>query len=451
MPVSIALTDHRIVSKDFDPVNAVTPPQILEGACPDRYKQADTILQYSIGGWTQAGGRGAKFKIDPNGCGFVNTVLSAYTGSYALVLRPDDVWLTVISQFSLYVNANPELLRDHIDFVPQTGERRPLAIVDPNSPPLSTQMGELMQRNLLDHPALREWILPNFSTSTPNDSAVVSLLWMAPTVKKVSLPGTETRCRGIPRITLEGLRTDWELILHKLEKLKEYGIPAIAWYHLLHPVVSQITDAFYNPNDNAPIREFWSRVVHGVGFGGRDPNLSGWITAFCFFSCDGQWHIPQLRTTRVGKRDPATLPSRLFWSAYASLEETSFNMTIADVKYPHIYIHDLPAGYAEVNVTANHGGIAAPCVLVAGLTGVGYSSSRDPRRSSTGRNDTVRPVVAWWMFSKLAQAQPLQSHEHEPDIVLPLVLTTVLPQCGDGPALDDGNPVPPPFVLAESA
>ncbi|KAJ6550470.1 hypothetical protein DFH09DRAFT_1281371 [Mycena vulgaris] len=107
--------------------------------------------------------------------------------------------------------------------------------------------------------------------------------------------------------------------------------------------------------------------------------------------------------------------------------------------------------YAEVNVTVNHGGIAAPCVIVAGLTGVGFASSRDPSLSPSGKNDTVRPVVAWWMFSKLAQAQP-QSPEHEPDIIIPLELTTVLPDSGDGlsPALD-GNPVPPSFALAGSA
>jgi hypothetical protein len=77
-------------------------------------------------------------KIVPNEHGFVNTMLSTHTGNYALVIRPDDVWLAVISQFSLYVNPNPELLRDEANFVshePRMGES--LEIVDPNSQPLS--------------------------------------------------------------------------------------------------------------------------------------------------------------------------------------------------------------------------------------------------------------------------------------------------------------------------
>ncbi|KAJ6550471.1 hypothetical protein DFH09DRAFT_1501493 [Mycena vulgaris] len=271
MPVTIPLTDHRTTSKDLDPV---TSSQILESACPDQFRQADMILQYSIGGWTGRRLGGPPFKIIPNE--------HAMRWFSALTISG---WLSSRSSASLGRHAN---------FVShEPGERQPLVIVDPNSPPLSTQMGELMQRNVLD-PALREWIRPNFSTSTPNYIAVVSILWMAPIVKKVFLPRTETRHRGIPRVTLEGLRKDWEVLLDTLEKLKEYGIPAIAWYHLLYPVVSQIAKSFYDRN-NPEILEFWKKVVHGEGFGGRSSILSGWITAFCVFSCEGKWRIPELR------------------------------------------------------------------------------------------------------------------------------------------------------------
>ncbi|KAJ7888243.1 hypothetical protein B0H13DRAFT_1627160, partial [Mycena leptocephala] len=423
----------------------VTPSQILERACPGQREEADKILQYNIGGWT--GRQDIQFKIVPNEHGFVSTMLSAYTGNYALVIRPDDVWLTVISQFSLYVNANPELLRDEANFVSHESRKgQPPEIVDPNSLPLSAQIGELMQRNVLD-PALREWVLPNFCTSTPNDIAVGSMLWMAPTIKKVLIPDTETLRRGIPRVTLEGRQGDWELLLKKLERLKKYGIPAIAWYHLLYPVVSRLAKSFNHAHSPENL-EFWKKVVHREGFGGRSLKLSGWITAFCVFSFEGKWRIPGLQTSRVGKKDPATLPSHHFWSTYApSLQETSLDMTIDGTKYPVLNIHDLPAGYAEVDITVNHGGIVSPCVIVAGLTGVGFSSSRDSLLSLTGRNDTVRPVVAWWVFSKLPEAQP-QPREDEPKIIISPELTIVLPNSSDGmsPTLD-GNPVPSSIVF----
>ena len=37
---------------------------------------------------------------------------------------------------------------------------------------------------------------------------------------------------GIPQVTLEGTKEDWERILSRLEKLKEYGVETLAWYHL---------------------------------------------------------------------------------------------------------------------------------------------------------------------------------------------------------------------------
>jgi len=44
--------------------------------------------------------------------GFVDAVTTAYNGHHHLVIRPDDVWQAIITQFSFYVNANAEKLRN---------------------------------------------------------------------------------------------------------------------------------------------------------------------------------------------------------------------------------------------------------------------------------------------------------------------------------------------------
>ena len=51
----------------------------------------------------------------------MNTVIGAYSQHRALVIRPDDVWLTILSQFNFFVNANAELLR--ANFVAHEGQR----------------------------------------------------------------------------------------------------------------------------------------------------------------------------------------------------------------------------------------------------------------------------------------------------------------------------------------
>jgi hypothetical protein len=100
---------------------------------------------------------------------------------------------------------------------------------------LSYQMGDMIHKNVVD-PSLRKWILPKFSTTTTNDTTISAMLMMA-TMKKYFDYTISIAC-GIPCVTLEGEWQNWELVLHRLEKLKEYGLQTITWYHLLHPVIS---------------------------------------------------------------------------------------------------------------------------------------------------------------------------------------------------------------------
>lgn len=55
------------------------------------------------------------------GNGLVHTLEAAYSHHHHLTLRPDDVWLAVLSQFSIYVNKNAESLRSY--FVTHEGKK----------------------------------------------------------------------------------------------------------------------------------------------------------------------------------------------------------------------------------------------------------------------------------------------------------------------------------------
>jgi hypothetical protein len=93
---------------------------------------------------------------------------------------------------------------------------------------------------------------------------------------------------GIPRVTLEGTKKDWEGILGRLEKLKEYGVETTAWYHLLVPVITRFVRAFDAPKSAANV-EFWQQVAHFVPGGSGPSHYSGWISAFCVFDPEGKW------------------------------------------------------------------------------------------------------------------------------------------------------------------
>jgi hypothetical protein len=103
-------------------------------------------------------------------------------------------------------------------------------------------MVDLIEKNIVD-PSLRVWALPDFSTTTVKDTTVSSIVLMAtlkaslslqtlniifnsyfrkPTLKYVYC---EVCC--IPHVMMEGEKRDWEKILQRLEKLKEYRLEMI--------------------------------------------------------------------------------------------------------------------------------------------------------------------------------------------------------------------------------
>ncbi|KAJ7452005.1 hypothetical protein FB451DRAFT_1524645 [Mycena latifolia] len=319
------------------PVRQCTGIPGLEKACPKQFKQVDQILQFSNG--------------------FVNTVLSAYNGHYALILRPDDVWLAIVSQFSFY-------------------GKKELKVFGTNPPDfgaLPRQMADLIHKNVVD-PGLCEWIVPKFTTTTNinNDRAVGCMLMMA-TMKKYCDYKMSIMC-GIPWVTLEGERRDWEFLLGRLEKLKEYGIETIAWYHLPVPVVSQFLSAFDDPDSPANL-EFWQKVAYQGYYGSGEEDCTVRITAFCVFSEEGRWCGPPL--DKVDLYDSGSRGSQSPWIpvfptllglSYLDpriLERRRQRNVLFGMDYPTVNSDYVPAGYAEVDVTFNNNGATSKCVIVA--------------------------------------------------------------------------------------
>ncbi|KAF9036253.1 hypothetical protein BJ165DRAFT_1560617, partial [Panaeolus papilionaceus] len=114
--------------------------------------------------------------------GFVDTVLKAYNQHHNLEIRPDDVWIAILSQFALIVNAHSEELR--LKFVAQSDKEALVICATGNrhtvdfGPELASQTTDLIQQNVVD-PELQKWILLDFSTTTFNDTVVCSVFTMS--------------------------------------------------------------------------------------------------------------------------------------------------------------------------------------------------------------------------------------------------------------------------------
>ncbi|KAF5371093.1 hypothetical protein D9757_010814 [Collybiopsis confluens] len=381
MPVTFRPAEHLAESVQAQ-AGAASPLDLLRGACPDQYQKSGEILQSSFGN--------ASAIISASN-GFVDSVVRAYNGHHALSIRPDDVWIAILTQFNFYVNANAERLRSF--FVDHEGKKELWVTaygtrytVDFGY--LATLMtGEL--RNNVKDSTFCDWVLPKFTTTTLNDTVVSSVIMMA-TMKKYFSFGMHLMC-GIPQVTLEGTKDDWEEIMRRIEKLKEFGEETKDWYKLLLPVLSRLSEAFDNPNAQSNL-DFWQQVAHYErGFSGPSW-LSGWITAFCVFNEDGKW-IGNPPGTQVPN------PSDSIERRYSFGTPLSM-LTIDDAHYHVLDTENIPSGYAHVDVKLDDNGEIFDTMMVAGIVGMHVSDTGDTAVSKTGERDLLKPVPGWWMFIK---------------------------------------------------
>ncbi|KAJ7226539.1 hypothetical protein B0H12DRAFT_1223791 [Mycena haematopus] len=318
--------------------------------------------------------------IIPNKNGFVATLLEAYTQDRALVIRPDDVWLAILCQFNFFVNARAELLR--ANFVAHEGKKELVITVVPATrytvdfAEIARQMADLVEKNVVD-PTLRAWATPDFTTTTLHDSTVSAVMLMATLKKYFDYTIMMAGC-GIPRVTLDGEKSDWVNILERLEKLKEYGVETTAWCHLLRPRV-----AHYTP-----------------GGSGRGDHYTGWITAFTVFTKEGRWMGNQLKMTVTPETVPdPVLTAARFWATYGG-EYMQRDLILDGAPYHRLYRGGIPPAYGEVDVLLIDDGERFDCAMVSGSVGTRVTSSGDRALSPRGADDTVQPVLGWWLFVK---------------------------------------------------
>ncbi|KAJ7510575.1 hypothetical protein B0H11DRAFT_2401908 [Mycena galericulata] len=404
MPVTFSVAAHEAnkVKMNSRAQEGFAGDWFLFEACRNQARDLTfpAVLQFGIVGTEGSGDLTAKFpRLVPHDNGLFKTVISAYNEHHALVIRPDDVWLAILSQFNFFVNANAELLR--ASFVVHEGKRE-LKVTTQGKfdfGALSRQMADLIQKNVVD-PELRAWAIPAFTTTTEGDITSAAVLLMATTRPYFHHGFSKTAC-GIPRVTLAGERADWADILGRLEKLKEYGVEATAWYHLLQPVLVRFVATFDAP-ESAENMDFWSKIVHYHRKSGGN-YYTGWINAFSVFNKYGVWLGHKLDKDAVSAEAPETISAETFWKTYAT-GNVHRDLVFDGSPFHRLDKQKVPPCYAEVDVTVEEYGDEWDGVMVAGLVGMRVSSSKDIALSADGEDDTVSPVAGWWMLMKKADA-----------------------------------------------
>ncbi|KAJ6263108.1 hypothetical protein Dda_1667 [Drechslerella dactyloides] len=334
--------------------------------------------------------------ITPSSSSFVNSAINAYSFHHHLVIRPDDVWITILTQFSFYVNKHAEELRSM--FVAHEGKKE-LTITGGGERHtfdvgrMTVAMGELIQENVID-PDLRAWLIPEFSTTEANDKIVASAIMMA-TLQEYFTYTMMLLC-GLPGVTLLGEKRDWEALLHKLDKFDTFGEETSRFANLLRPIIRRFVKCFDDP-ESQELKDFWMRVVEKTG-GSGPTYLTGWITAFCFWNKKGEVQYQKAE-------------------AVPSFMGSPEGLTLDDQVYGTITEENVSEAYAYVPVKLDDNGVEFDTALVAGMVAVESrptverdeaweAENRQRKSEGDGKErsgpvcSVIQPMSGWFFFER---------------------------------------------------
>ncbi len=266
--------------------------------------------------------------------GLVGGLLSAYNHHHNIILRPDDFWMAIMTQFSFYVHLRSLKLKDK--FVDFDGKKK-LEIhtsgntKEANYAELILQFGDLIEKNIIDN-TLRHWIIPHFTTTTKEDKIVFGVALMG-IMQSYFDYKIHFEC-GIPNVTLLGSLDDYKLLAIHIEYLINFNLEdnyVKVWVSMLRCICQNLIESVQHQN-----AEFWRHVCKIEG-GSGSTEITGWLSAFCVFDSTGNWQGQNL--------------------AFCKELNTEF---------PLIDTQDIPPGFVLVPLEINDNGASIITNLMAG-------------------------------------------------------------------------------------
>jgi hypothetical protein len=277
MPVTIIPSNHE-PRPWKTPFPAKSPAQLLDRSLEHEVQGEAEVLISSFDELKETDG------IDPSSGSFVRGAIEAWARHLHLVLRPEDIWFTILGQMNFYMTENAESLR-HI-FVGHEGRER-ISIFGHELYSILGRFGVAIQK-CVKTPWLHDWIMPDFSTTVEKDKMTATMFMMG-LMQHYFIYGMGIIC-GLPSVTLLGEREDWVKLLSKLDRLHEFGDEPTIFAERLKPVLSSFIQSFDTPT-SCDTRDFWNKIVHAkseTACGLPPFSISGWLMAFCFWDEKGR-------------------------------------------------------------------------------------------------------------------------------------------------------------------
>jgi hypothetical protein len=324
---------------------------------------------------------------------FVRGAIDAWGQHQHFIIRPEDVWFTILVQLNFFMTKHGDDKDVRDKFVNFKGKQK----IFITGFSLYTVLGgfqfEIQKRVKTDW--LLDWIQPRFSTSSEHDNMMGNVLMMG--LMKSYFEYYGSIICGIPSITLLGTQQDWKRLLEKLDRLSEFGKEPTEYGRNLRPVLSRFVKTFEAPED-PDIRQFWSNIVSAERpppFCGSPRYLvTGWINGFHHWNSQG---------SRLSGNEPLT----------GNPTVSGSSVILDGILYAKRPIKDLPSGHATVPINIKLDGERdfSPAELVVGMMGKnitkgiphGYDEAMQKVNfslpaSATNQHGILQPASAWFLY-----------------------------------------------------
>jgi hypothetical protein len=330
--------------------------------------------------------------VHPSSDSFLRGAIDAWAQHQHLIIRPDEIWFTMLVQMNFYMNKHAEEARKV--FVHHDGKQE-IEIEGVTWEDAVERFQYEIQRRVKT-PWLLDWIQPRFTTSTRNDMMTANILIMG--LMQHYFTFSASALCGIPSVTMLGELKDWQRLLQKLENFKEFGEQPAQYANILKPIISGFIQAFKEPS-SSQAREFWSKIIFmkpkpaGKQCGDNRPPyyISGWITGFQFWKPDGD---------------------QLFRK-----EEIAISNTLDGLYSFTRGLNNFPLAYAKAPIKLRNACGMEECraMVLAGNLGKlvrpgvpkGYAAAMNAINASmttltSGQHGSIEPSSAWMMYGPVA-------------------------------------------------
>jgi hypothetical protein len=296
---------------------------------------------------------------------FVQAIYQAYADHRPLEISPDMMWLLISQGFALHVKENSEKLRDlFVDHEGQVNLNIDRLSYQPNSKSywegIFPDFSKAIEKNTKEE--VWKMASPKFSTTTKVEKAAFEITLMD--AMSPYFTYSVTIICGIPEITVEGTKQDWEKIEFRLEELKKYKLGW--WVDDLKHIIKECKNASQGKIN----KKFWKNIFivkeQDVTCG-TSPYYQGWVFKMFPYlkgSKDMDGNVKYYKNPLVKGKNPKKYESKQV-----------------------LELNNVPSGLSRAKVLLNDNGTMTMLHFNAGF--VGYTQNKETL--------ALRPSIQWFV------------------------------------------------------